>query len=106
MAIRQELCATCFYFEDAEWCVRFPAAVAKSGNGWCGEHQRDAGRICNAEGPVIAPSSTEKILRETFDLTRKLEGASPLPPRKPSHEKCLRTKGHEGKHANYRQEWE
>ena len=106
MAIRFERCATCFYFEPAGLCVRFPAAKVKEPDSWCGEHKRDAERICDAEGAVIAPSRAMTLFCETLDLSRKVDGLPPRPPRKLSHEICLRAKGHEGKHANYRQEWE
>jgi hypothetical protein len=108
MAIHHELCETCCYFEPLPRarCVRYPEVQEKQHDSWCGEHKRDEARICYAEGAVIEPSRTMVLIRETFELTRKMEGHSPLPPRKPIREECLRAKGHEGKHANYRQEWE
>jgi hypothetical protein len=102
MAIYAELCETCRFYQPMPLgrCARYPAAQPKQPWDWCGEHCRDEARICGAKGP---PVELDEGMARALRLVRELHGDTT--PREPLHATCLRTKGHEGEHANYAQEW-
>jgi hypothetical protein len=106
MAIHHELCETCRFYQPMPLgrCARYPAAQPKQPWDWCGEHQRDAARVCRTEGPPVELDEANRLMEQALHRIRGVRGDKT--PREPLRAACLRAQGHEGKHANYVQEWE
>jgi hypothetical protein len=108
MAIRIELCETCFFYwrvpertVPLSVCVRFPQSVEKAPSHWCGEHKASGERICGARGRQITrdhPAVHYKL--EKYGIPNHV-----MPGIAAHWEICLREKGHEGLHSDGYTEW-